>query len=95
MKLEEVLSIIENNKPRNDKGFIVHFYYKHINGEIESDYFPEIHSGEELIKTEELAWSLANKLAICNKKYFNLYVTNQDNVPVLGYVNRIIRPILY
>ena len=84
MKMQEAMDIL-NNKP---KGFMVHFEWCG-DGFLRSDYFPDKHAGEPLIKTEHEAWELARAFAKATKKRTcNLYVVNNDFTPVYGYAAR-------
>ncbi len=86
MKIKEVMEII--NKPN---GFMVSFEW--IEGSIlRSDHFPEKHTGEQLIATEEEAWELARKFAGKTKGHTaNIYVIDSNFGPVFGYSAKTIK----
>lgn len=88
MKLSEVMAIIG---PQKEPGFMVSF--ERVEGRIlRSDYFPDNRAGEKLIATEAEAWDLARKFAAkLRGKVVNLYVVNQDYVPVPSYKIKLIR----
>lgn len=89
MKMKEALELIEK---KNDGGFMVTFEWKKDNILLMSDYFPDKHAGEPLIKTEEEAWALAAKFAEAMKgKVVNLYVIKSDFVPVDNYKEKYIK----
>ena len=81
MKLKEAMEII-GNKP---KGFMVHF--EKVQGSIlASDYFPDKHGGEALIKTELEAWELAERFAeVTFGKCIDIYVIDHTFSPVKDY----------
>lgn len=82
MKLQEALNIINN---KTELGFMVSFEVKnsHI---LTSDYFPDKHSGEKLIETENEAWELAEKFAkATDENHVNIYVINHEFRPVANY----------
>lgn len=86
MKMQEALYIITNGQ--KEKGFMVSFE-KVENGVLVSNHFPDKHAGEELIKTEEEAWKLAEAFAkATDDTYVNIYVLNADFSPVKGYDKR-------
>jgi hypothetical protein len=90
MKFEKAMAII--NTKRQPKGYMVHF--EKVNGSIlVSDYFPDKHAEEPLIKTEFEAWTLAQKFANATepKEYINIYVINEKFEPVNGYFEKTIR----
>jgi len=71
------MEIIESKR-----GFMVSFE-EPTNGGVQSDYFPDKHAGEDLIKTETEAWDLAGKFASQSKgTYYNIYVVGNDFKPV-------------
>lgn len=87
MKYQEAMDII--NKPE-ESGFMVSFEWVE-DGVLIGDHFPDKHAGEELIKTEVLAWELANQFA--KKTYdtcVNIYVINADFAPVANYREKMI-----
>jgi len=85
MKLKKALEIIDGQET---EGYMVHFEHKR-GGMLHSDYFPEKHDGETLIKTEEEAWELAIRFAEKTKgKCLNVYVIGSNFVPVKGYRER-------
>jgi hypothetical protein len=95
MKTEEAIKIIKLNerKPRFTKkgGFMVSFEKKegHI---LASHHFPDKHTGEPLIRTEEEAWNLAKRFATStDDSYVNIYVTDSEWRPVKGYYEKTIR----
>lgn len=81
MKLKEAMSIIDEK----EKGFMVHFDVS--DGRVKySDYFPDKHAGEKLIKTEEEAWDLAKRFAnAAPDNYNNIYVIDNNFSPVFDY----------
>ncbi len=84
MKYEEALEIIENK----EKGFMVSFE-KRKGGLLISDYFPDKHDGEDLIKTEEEAWDLAERFSkATGDDIVNIYVIDHTFSPVSGYSNK-------
>ncbi len=86
MKMQAVMDII-NNKP---EGFMVSFEWCG-DGMLKSDYFPDKHSGENLIPTEWDAWELADRFAKITKgKTCNLYVVDNPYTPVRDYKKRLI-----
>jgi hypothetical protein len=94
MKKEEALKLIKGNekKPKftGVKGFMVHFELRkdHM---LHTDYFPEKHLGEDLIRTEEDAWNLAKRFSLINEDYVNIYVIDHNFQPVSGYKTREIK----
>jgi len=87
MKMQEAMDLI-NNKPQ---GFMVSFEWFG-DGFLRSDYFPDKHAGEELIKYEHEAWELADRFARAMKgKVCNLYVVGHDFKPVENYKQRYIK----
>ena len=88
MKLREALDIIDTH----ERGFMVQFDVLE-NQIIRSDHFPDKHSGEELIKSEELAWEMAKRFAaaVDPSTYINIYVINQKFIPVSDYQQKKIR----
>lgn len=91
MKMKDAMAIIDIA----ESGFMVTF--EKVEGEsggiLASDHFPDKHAGEPLIKTEHEAWELANRFARATHpdKIVNIYVIEQDFVPVKGYAGKIIR----
>ena len=89
MRLSEALKII--NSKEEPKGFMVSFEHKD-GGILRADHFPDKHTGEELIKTEDEAWELAKKFAAKTKgKCINIYVIDENFSPVPGYEFKEIR----
>lgn len=85
MKMQTVKELIEAGKR---SGYMVHFEW-YGDGFLRSDHFPDKHKGEELIRSEEEAWQYAEKFANALKgKVCNLYVTDSDFIPVMGYEKR-------
>lgn len=83
MKMLEALSIIDGKD--DNKGFMVAFD-RAGDGFLRSDYFPDLHAGEELIKTESEAWELASKFAAKTyAKCVNIYVVNSKFKPVASW----------
>lgn len=82
MKLKEAMNIIETS----ENGYMVSFE-KHEGGLLKSDHFPDKHAGEELIKTEAEAWTLARRFAsaVSSVDYVNIYVIDKNFCPVDGY----------
>lgn len=84
MKLDEAMDIIETS----ESGYMVHFEERN-GGILKSDHFPDKHAGEELIKTLDGAWELAERFAkACVKNKFdivNVYVIDHTFSPVAGY----------
>lgn len=81
MKLKEAMSIIDEK----EKGFMVSFEVRE-GSILKSDYFPDKHSGEDLITTEDEAWELARRFAdATDKNYVNIYVIDKNFSPVKGY----------
>lgn len=82
MKFQEAIEIING---KENQGYMVSFEKKE-GGMLRSDYFPDKHAGEVLIKTEEEAWELAKRFASKTKgKCVNIYVIGSNFVPVIGY----------
>lgn len=80
MKLSEALAII---KGKPNLGFMVHCTKKSASGLLATEYFPDPSFGEELVKTEEEAWILAEEFAAKTKGlYVDIYVVNSHFVPV-------------
>ncbi len=89
MKMSKALKIIEEGI--EPEGFMVHFEWKK-DGFLRSDYFPDKHAGEILIKTEKEAWILAREFSKKTKgKSVNLYVIDQTFHPVSGYRSKYIK----
>jgi hypothetical protein len=87
MKMEEALKIISE---KDNDGFMVHFEWKR-GGMLYSDYFPDKHADEPLIKTEKEAWMYAAEFAKkMQGKVVNVYVIKSDFVPVDGYCKKYI-----
>jgi len=82
MKLKTAMNIIEEK----EKGFMIHFELKG-GGLLHSDHFPDKHAGEDLFETEEEAWVLAKRFANAtdSKQYVNIYVIDNNFVPVTAY----------
>ena len=86
MKMSEAQKIIDG-----PPGFMVHLEWKK-NGMLRSDYFPDKHAGEDLIKTETEAWILAGLFAEKTKgKAVNIYVIQSDFAPVPGHRQKLIK----
>jgi hypothetical protein len=82
VKMQDAVKIMEAKTP----GFMVAF--EHVgDGFLTSDHFPDVHSGEEPIPTEEEAWRLAARFAAkTHKRCVNIYVIRrEDFTPVPGY----------
>ncbi len=78
MKYKEALKIID----KLSKGYMVSFDVVG-GGVLKSDYFPDKHAGEELIKTKQEAWDLAGKFAkATTNEIVNVYVVNENFIPV-------------
>jgi len=95
MEYKAVLKIMKhkNKKEKKIEGFMVHFEW--VSGSIRTgDWFPSKHQGEKLIKTEEMAWKLANRFAEATSSDIirNIYVVNQDFIPVPGFVSKTLKP---
>ena len=88
MKGSEAMRIIGDYEKENT-GFMVHF--ERIEGSIlHGDHFPE-HS-EHLIPSKERAWELARRFADATfGECVNIYVINQNFVPVEEYEERKIK----
>jgi hypothetical protein len=86
MKMSEALKIIN----KKSEGYMVSFEWLE-GGMLRSDCFPDKHSGEKLINTEAKAWELAYKFALKMKgRAVNIYVTDSEFNPVLGYEPKMI-----
>lgn len=91
MKLDAAMKIMNPAYKNENTGFMVSFEIRE-GGVLRSDYFPDKHSGEQLIETEEEAWELARKFASStNKTYVNIYVIDHTFSPVRGYENKKIK----
>lgn len=80
MKMQEALDIIDGKD--NNIGFMVAFE-RAGDGFLGSDYFPDYHAGDVLIKTESDAWEIA--AAFAEKTYgkcVNIYVVDSMFKPV-------------
>ena len=87
MKWEEVRAII--NKADRQYGYRISFEW-YGDGFLRSDYFPE--RDETLIESENTAWKIAKMFANRMKgKVCNVYVTDQDYMPVREYKNKMIK----
>ena len=87
MKMQDAMKIMQD-APRLP-GFMVHF--QRVDGcMLASDYFPDVHSGEEPIQTEEQAWQMATQFAAkTRKRCVNIYVIHRaDFTPVADYAGR-------
>lgn len=83
MKMQEALDIIDGKN--ESKGFMVSFEHAG-DGFLRSDYFPDTHAGEELIKTEREAWILAAKFAEKTfERCVNIYVVDSNFRPVASW----------
>lgn len=82
MRFEDAMDMIETK----ESGFMVNFEVRE-GSILRSDYFPDKHAGEELIKTEDEAWELAERFAkaVDASVYVNIYVINHTFHPVQGY----------
>lgn len=85
MKNIEAMKIIDEHETRINEptGYMVSFERRE-HGVLRSNYFPDKHAGEPLIKTEEEAWELAERFDNATS-YVNIYVVDQRFVPVDGY----------
>ena len=89
MKMHEVMDVMENGlRPR---GYLVHFEHAG-DGFLRSDWFPDVHAGEDPIQEEEDAWQLAQQFATkTRKRRVNVYVIRREDFkPVQGYRERMI-----
>ena len=87
MKNAIAMRIIDEHETRINEptGYMVSFERRE-HGVLRSDYFPDKHAGEPLIKTEEEAWELAKRFdEATSDDYVNIYVINQSFVPVNKY----------
>lgn len=88
MKIEEAMAIIQGKAA--PQGFMVEFEHAG-DGFLRGDHFPDKHTGEPLIPTEDEAWELARKFAQKTKgKCVNIYVVKSDFSPVLDYEQKMI-----
>ena len=83
MKMKEALKMIDDNK-KIEIGFMI-LFEKRENGVLIADYFPDKRAGEPLLKTEEIAWKLANDFAKVSDYYVNIYVADSSFSPVKDY----------
>lgn len=84
MKLSEAMSIID----KKESGYMVHFE-KRIRNTLSADYFPDKNENENLIKSEDEAWVLAERFAnATDETYVNIYVIDHNFRPVFGYEKR-------
>ncbi len=95
MKLSEAKKMIrhkEKSGTYKKPGYMISFE-KHVGSLLHGDYFPDVHAGEKLIKSESEAWDLAQKFASATdpKTYINIYVTDSELKPVPDYRSKIIR----
>ncbi len=87
MKIEEALKIIEDH----ESGFMISFELRE-GRLLKSDYFPDKHAGELLIKTEEEAWELAERFAdATDESYVNIYVIDHTFSPVTRYSEKVLK----
>lgn len=90
MKFKEALEIMSGNgnKP---KGYMVHFE-KYGYGVLKSDYFPDKHAGEELIKDIDAAWEFARAFAVnTDNSFVNIYLIDENFYPVSGYSQKMLK----
>ncbi len=79
MKLKNVMEIIDQKVS----------FEKRESGLLKSDHFPDMHAGENLLKTKEEAWELAERFAkATGEDYVNIYVVDQTFSPVNGYAKK-------
>lgn len=101
MKFEEATKIIKIGEKRTPlsrikrdkkgKGFMVHFEIRS-SGCLHSNYFPDKHANEELIRNEVEAWELAERFAQTTPAiYVNIYVIDDTFKPVANYKEKTIR----
>ena len=87
MKMQEAIHIME----ARPAGFMVRFarVRDYI---LDSDHFPDVHSGEPPIPTEAEAWDVAARFAAKTRgRCINVYVIRlEDFRPVPGYLARMI-----
>jgi hypothetical protein len=85
MKMEEALKIVSEGIP---KSYMVIFDW--VDGcFLRSDHFPDKHSGEPLIASEEEAWRLASQFAQNTVgRCVNIYVIDDKFNPVPDYQSR-------
>jgi hypothetical protein len=86
MKMIDAMEIINGGT----SGFMVSLEWRNGNF-LRSDHFPDRRGGENLIPTEEKAWTLATEFAKKTVgKAVNIYVIKSDFVPVDGYQEKLI-----
>lgn len=92
MKMSEAISIIGGGQKK--MGYMVSFEWAD-HGILKGDHFPDKHAGEDLIPTEEEAWTLAmlfaNKTRNLPVPAVNIFVRDQDYNPVPGYEEKEIK----
>lgn len=89
MKLAEALKIIEKDEfIKAEKGFYILFDTP----EDRNEFFPDKFEGDELLKTPEIAWSLAERLSKVSTGYMNIQIRDQDGNYPLGYEYKILNP---
>lgn len=86
MFLKKFLDLIYADK--KDRGFMVHF--ERVEGRmLRTDYFPSPDLGQKLIRSEQIAWRLAEEFA---KKTVGecveIYVVKHDFSPVAGWQSK-------
>jgi glycosylphosphatidylinositol transamidase (GPIT) subunit GPI8 len=92
MKMSEAKEIIDGEHQSIEKyeGFMVCFDRRE-NGFLFGEFFPERTAGDELIKSEEEAWSLARDFARKASWAVNIYVMDHHYQPVDGYKEKMIK----
>lgn len=84
MRNKDAMKIIDDHERmvREPPGYMVSF--EHVDGAIfRSDYFPDKHAGEPLIKTEADAWEIAKRFNdATGSDYVNIYVVDHVFHPV-------------
>jgi hypothetical protein len=90
MKLKEAKKIIDKHKPET---YMVTFELRE-GCMLRSDHFPDKHTGEELFKSETIAWDWAHDFAnATNDNYVNIYVIDSGFNPVKGYHDKTLKRI--
>ena len=91
MLMKEALVILDQNKNKKSKGFMVSFEVKE-GSLLRSDYFPDKHAGEDLINSEEEAWAFAYWFANASEpEYVNILVIDSTFSPVKGYSEKMFK----